>query len=150
MASTVPVLSPRSRATRPVRTRSGAGRCGSLSSSETPLTPPSPSWRTIQRTNAPLWWAFLGSDGYTIPAPTFTIDPQQIRGSLGARRRSKWWDGALYLPGAGCYTLSASWPGGGWTATFARANDASSARIVLVYTKATLVHSFVRRTKLTL
>ena len=29
------------------------------------------------RTNSPLWWAFADNDGYTIPAATFTIDPQQ-------------------------------------------------------------------------
>ena len=72
------------------------------------------------RTHSPLWWAFLGNDGYTDPAATFTIDPQQDTGlSWSADGVSRWLTGALYLPGAGCYTLSASWPGGGWTATFA-------------------------------
>jgi hypothetical protein len=71
-------------------------------------------------TNAPLWWAFLANDSYTVPAATFTIDPQQDQGlNWSSDSVSKWWDGALYLPGAGCYTLRASWPGGGWTATFA-------------------------------
>ena len=73
------------------------------------------------RTNSPLWWAFLGSDGYTVPrSPPSRLIRSRIRGSLGATDgASKWWNGALYLPGAGCYTLRASWPGGGWTATFA-------------------------------
>ena len=69
------------------------------------------------RTHAPLWWASLSNDSYTVPAATFTIDPQQDQGSTDGE--NKWWYGALYLPGAGCYTLSASWSGGGWTATFA-------------------------------
>jgi hypothetical protein len=72
------------------------------------------------RTNAPLWWSFANSDGYTVPAATFAIDPQQDQGlTWSTDGTSKWWEGALYLPGAGCYSLSASWRGGGWTATFA-------------------------------
>jgi hypothetical protein len=69
------------------------------------------------RTQSPLWWAFLSNDSYTVPAATFTVDPQQDQGSTDGE--NKWWYGALYLPGAGCYTLKASWPGGGWTASFA-------------------------------
>ena len=75
------------------------------------------------RTHSTLWWAFLGNDvsgGYTVPAATFTIDPQQDQGFPSSSDGvSRWWSGALYLPGAGCYTLRASWLGGGWTATFA-------------------------------
>jgi hypothetical protein len=77
-------------------------------------------------TNSPLWWAFAVNDGYvvaaayTVPVATFTIDPQQDQGlDWSDDGASKWWNGTLYLPGAGCYTLRASWPGGGWTATFA-------------------------------
>ena len=77
-------------------------------------------------TNAPLWWAFAVNDGYvvaadyTVPVATFTIDPQQDQGlDWSDDGVSKWWNGTLYLPGAGCYTLRVSWPGGGWTATFA-------------------------------
>jgi hypothetical protein len=70
------------------------------------------------RTHSPLWWAFPGDDGSTVLAPTFTIDPQQMN-SWSADSTSKWWNGTLYLPGVGCYTLKASWSGGGWTETFA-------------------------------
>jgi hypothetical protein len=77
-------------------------------------------------TNSPLWWAFAVNEdyvvpaAYTVPAPAFTIDPQQDQGlTWRDDGTAKWWDGTLYLPGAGCYTLHASWQGGGWTATFA-------------------------------
>lgn len=48
--------------------------------------------------------------------PTATIDPSQLPSSTG-----HWhiWFGVLYLPGAGCDTLRASWPTGGWTINFA-------------------------------
>jgi hypothetical protein len=36
----------------------------------------------------------------------------------GVGEFSIWFD-VLYLPGAGCYTLQASWPGGGWIVNFA-------------------------------
>jgi hypothetical protein len=77
------------------------------------------------RTHAPLWWAFAAnvavgnSLDYTPPAPTFMIDPGTQGLIWSSDGESMWWDGKLYLPGAGCYTLSASWQGGGWTATFA-------------------------------
>jgi hypothetical protein len=71
-------------------------------------------------TNAPLWWSFASSDGDAVPAATITIDPQQDQWlNWSSDSVSEWWNGALYLPGAGCFTLRASWPGGGWTATFA-------------------------------
>jgi hypothetical protein len=77
-------------------------------------------------THSPLWWAFAVNDGYvvaaayTAPMVNFTIDPQQDQGlDWSDDGASKWWNGTVYLPGAGCYTLKASWPGGGWMATFA-------------------------------
>jgi hypothetical protein len=77
-------------------------------------------------TKSPLWWAFAVNDGYvvaaiyTVPVATVTIDPQQNQGlDWSDDGVSKWWNGTLYLPGAGCYTLRASWQGGSWTATFA-------------------------------
>jgi len=30
-----------------------------------------------------------------------------------------WWNGMMYQPGAGYYTLQVSWLGGGWTIHFA-------------------------------
>ncbi|MGO8946277.1 MAG: hypothetical protein ACLQUY_01170 [Ktedonobacterales bacterium] len=51
-------------------------------------------------------------------APLATIDPSQVASST-SDGRWKIWFGVLYLPGAGCYRLHASWPGGGWTVAFA-------------------------------
>jgi hypothetical protein len=65
------------------------------------------------RTGAPLWWSFSNAP----PAPSFTIDPQKQGHSGGSG--ALWWTGTLYLPGSGCYVLSTSWPGGGWTVHFA-------------------------------
>lgn len=50
--------------------------------------------------------------------PALTIDPGQLQSSTSD---GQWriWFGVMYLPGAGCYALHASWPGGGWTVNFA-------------------------------
>lgn len=69
------------------------------------------------RTRYALWLS--GDDPNPQPAvPVVTIDPTQIP-SQTIDGLWKIWFGALYLPGAGCYALQASWPGGGWRITFA-------------------------------
>ena len=72
-------------------------------------------------TGAPLWFTMTGNDGPAtgVIAPQMTVvDPQQFFDSGGSG--AHWWNGMMYLPGAGCYTLQASWPGGsGWTVHFA-------------------------------
>jgi hypothetical protein len=71
-------------------------------------------------TGYPLWLAPGPNPVPAAAAPIFTTTPRQPEGSVGDAQQS-WniWFGALYLPGAGCYTLQASWPGGGWTVHFA-------------------------------
>jgi hypothetical protein len=66
------------------------------------------------RTGYPLWLR----PGVEAATPILTVDPSQIPNSSSD---GQWriWFGDLYLPGAGCYTLQASWLGGGWTVHFA-------------------------------
>jgi hypothetical protein len=51
-------------------------------------------------------------------APLATIDPGHV---LSHTTDARWdiWSGVLYLPGAGCYIVQATWPGNGWTIDFA-------------------------------
>ncbi|HEV2458621.1 MAG TPA: hypothetical protein VGS80_09665 [Ktedonobacterales bacterium] len=79
------------------------------------FTPPFILFGRDLRTGYALW---LTTDPNEAPAPIFNIDPSQIpaRTSDGQWRI---WFGVLYLPGAGCYTLQASWLAGGWTVHFA-------------------------------
>lgn len=49
-------------------------------------------------------------------APLALIDPNHPVGYAGD---FSIWFGVLYLPGAGCYTIHASWPSGSWTVNFA-------------------------------
>jgi hypothetical protein len=52
------------------------------------------------------------------PATTGVLDPQSANdGPTGPHWRE--WLGAVYLPGAGCYALEATWPGGSWQIPFA-------------------------------
>jgi hypothetical protein len=67
------------------------------------------------RTGYALW---LAGDQNETATPTFTIDPSQPHGGTSDGQWSIWF-GVLYLPGAGCYTLQASWTGGSWTVHFA-------------------------------
>ncbi|HEV2459931.1 MAG TPA: hypothetical protein VGS80_16355, partial [Ktedonobacterales bacterium] len=69
------------------------------------------------RTRAPLWWSFPSTTNIP-PLPSFTFDPQQ-QGARSGGLGAVWWTGTLYLPGSGCYVLSASWPDGSWTVHFA-------------------------------
>lgn len=63
----------------------------------------------------PLW--FANNDG-TSATPSLTIESQSVNASTSD---GQWviWFGMLYVPGAGCYSVVSSWPGGGWTAHFA-------------------------------
>ena len=74
-------------------------------------------------TGYPLWLAPGPNPVPEGAGPIFTTTPRQPEGSIGdiGNAQQSWniWFGALYLPGAGCYTLQASWPGGGWTVHFA-------------------------------
>ncbi len=47
---------------------------------------------------------------------TYTLDPtRSIIPPGGVDSTGAFWYGYAFLPGAGCYTLAASWPGGGWS-----------------------------------
>ena len=72
------------------------------------------------RTTYSLWFSADANNPGAIDeaAPLATIDPSQVASST-SNGRWKIWFGVLYLPGAGCYRLQASWPGGGWTVNFA-------------------------------
>lgn len=67
------------------------------------------------RTRYPLW---LAASPYAPAAPSITLEPEQLPSSTSDQLWSIWF-GIMYLPGAGCYMWQASWPGDGWTATFA-------------------------------
>ncbi|HEV2459162.1 MAG TPA: hypothetical protein VGS80_12455 [Ktedonobacterales bacterium] len=70
------------------------------------------------RTGAPLWFTLTSAGPETgLVVPLVTVDPRQSIDSIDST--AHWWNGLLYLPGAGCYTLQASWRGGGWTVHFA-------------------------------
>jgi hypothetical protein len=75
------------------------------------------------RTGAPLWFSLTNAGPETgLVVPLVTVDPQQSIDSIDSTARwwnGLWWNGLLYLPGAGCYTLQASWSDGGWRITFA-------------------------------
>jgi hypothetical protein len=62
------------------------------------------------RTSAPLWFTTTeyGPETFT---PLLTVNPLQST--------VQWWNGTMWLPGAGCYSLQASWQGGGWRITLA-------------------------------
>ena len=74
------------------------------------------------RTRYSLWFSPDSNqpDAIAEAAPAATIDFSDY-GSLGGTSDGQWkiWFGVLYLPGAGCYTLQANWPGDGWVVNFA-------------------------------
>lgn len=71
-------------------------------------------------TFAPLSFSFHGPDGGTPPSAGFALDPHNVQDLYSSwDDTSAFWFGTLFLPGAGCYALSASWSGGGWRADFA-------------------------------
>jgi len=72
----------------------------------------------------PLWFSFVaignGRDptpGAKTPATEFSFTPQRPSPGVPTFWYASY--GTLYLPGAGCYAVSAHWPGGGWRVTFA-------------------------------
>lgn len=72
------------------------------------------------RTEHNLWFSPEANASNTLveKAPILTIDlSQPFAGSSDGQW--KIWFGVIYLPGAGCYTLQANWPGGGWNVNFA-------------------------------
>ncbi|HUY78912.1 MAG TPA: hypothetical protein VMV29_19220 [Ktedonobacterales bacterium] len=77
------------------------------------------------KTNLPLWFGALNplaDPGINTQAPTtdFTIDAQQAQTNGGGVSGDiVFYQVAMYLPGAGCYTLGANWPGGRWLIGFA-------------------------------
>ena len=73
------------------------------------------------RTGYPLWFGFIVAGDWGAPdkiMPTYVLDPANpIVPAGGSTGTENFWYGYVFLPGAGCYTISASWPGGGWQAT---------------------------------
>jgi hypothetical protein len=73
------------------------------------------------RTGYPLWFGFIVAGEWGAPhqvTPTFTLDPAHPAVPAGGWTNSeRFWYGYAFLPGSGCYTLSASWPGGSWRIT---------------------------------
>jgi len=73
------------------------------------------------QTGYPLWFGFV--------VPGVAGAPQQVTRTLqlnpahpdvpagGETGEEEFWFGYAFLPGAGCYTLTASWPGGSWLLT---------------------------------
>jgi hypothetical protein len=73
------------------------------------------------RDGHPLWFGFVQAGVWGAPTqvvPAFTLDlahPSIPAG--GADETGAFWYGYAFLPGAGCYTLAATWPGGMWQVT---------------------------------
>jgi hypothetical protein len=72
-------------------------------------------------TGYPLWFGLVVAGVWGAPqqiSPTIRLDPADpaipAGGSTGAEN---FWYGYAFLPGAGCYTLTGSWPGGSWQIT---------------------------------
>jgi hypothetical protein len=70
------------------------------------------------RTGYPLWFGFITAGEWGAPRqvlPVFALDPAHPSVPVGGwTDAERFWYGYAFLPGAGCYTLAASWPGGGW------------------------------------
>lgn len=66
---------------------------------------------------SPLWFAYPGPDGQAV---SLVLDPAAPDG-----RHGDWYEyrGYLVTPAAGCYQLSAAWPGGGWELVFSAGLD---------------------------
>jgi len=74
------------------------------------------------RTGYSLWFSPDSNkpDAIAEAAPVVTIDfSAATTGVTTSDAQWKTWFGVLYLPGAGCYTLQANWPGSGWVVNFA-------------------------------
>lgn len=72
------------------------------------------------RTGYNIWFShdYNNPDNFGAATPAATIDTSQLSGSTTDRKWNIWF-GVIYLPGAGCYTLHANWPSGGWNVNFA-------------------------------
>ena len=74
------------------------------------------------RTGYSLWFSPDSNkpDATAEAAPVVTIDFSASTPDI-ATSDAQWktWFGIIYLPGAGCYTLQANWPGDGWVVNFA-------------------------------
>jgi hypothetical protein len=74
-----------------------------------------------QLTGHPLWFGFVVAGDWGAPqhvVPTFVLDPTHPSIPAGGWASPEtFWYGYVFLPGAGCYTLTASWPGGNWRVT---------------------------------
>jgi hypothetical protein len=79
------------------------------------------------RTGHPLWFGFIEAGVWGAPqrvVPVFTLDlanPSVPAG--GATASEAFWYGYAFLPGAGCYMIAATWPGGGWQITVSAAGS---------------------------
>ena len=73
------------------------------------------------RTGHPLWFGFVVAGVWGAPqyiAPIFRLDPAHPVIQVGGWTSSEqFWYGYAFLPGAGCDTLVATWPGGSWRIT---------------------------------
>ena len=85
--------------------------------------PPGPvmlSGRDV-RTGHPLWFGFITAGQWGPPMrvmPGFTFDPADPPVPAGGVTNEEvFWYGYAFLPGAGCYVLAATWPGGAWHVT---------------------------------
>jgi hypothetical protein len=71
-------------------------------------------------TGNPLWFGFIVAGNWGAPeriTPEYVLDPANPPVPAGgATDTETFWYGYVFLPSAGCYTISASWLGGGWQA----------------------------------
>ncbi len=72
-------------------------------------------------TGYPLWFGFIVAGQWGAPqhvVPAFALDPAHPSVPAGGWTNTEtFWYGYVFLPGAGCYTLAATWPGDGWRVT---------------------------------
>jgi hypothetical protein len=83
-----------------------------------PIGPDFPNIVTVRvanlRTGSEAWWD-IGEGG---PAPNEPVRPL-VLDRTGNRAGFPTWGTGLYLPQAGCYAMTVSWPGGQWRLLFA-------------------------------
>jgi hypothetical protein len=83
-----------------------------------PIGPDFPATVVVRVTNlgtgSEAWWD-IGEGG---PAPSKPVRPL-VLDQTGNRAGFPTWGTVLYLPQAGCYEMSVSWPGGQWRLLFA-------------------------------
>jgi hypothetical protein len=73
------------------------------------------------QTGYPLWFGFVVAGVWGAPqqvTSTYSLNPAQPSIPAGGETGLEdFWYGYVFLPGAGCYTLSATWPSGRWQIT---------------------------------